>query len=200
MPRRLRLDLFAEDFAHEIMARPIIRRVAAELDLSVSIQVITAKGGSPRVFSELRLLRAGFLKGIRSLPDLIVVLVDGNCQGHAETRRRVEECLGDALKDFVVAGCPDPHIERWYLDDPDAFRRVLGRQPIAVPYKCERLRYKQALVRSIKLSGHTPMLEELEYAEEIVAEMDLYAAGRGDKSLGAFHDGLRAAMQAAARR
>ena len=78
---------------------------------------------------------------------------------------------------------PDPHIERWLLVDSGAFKKVFGRGCNAPDHKCERARYKKRLIDAIRESGITPSLGGLEYAEDIVKEMDLEQAARNDASL-----------------
>jgi hypothetical protein len=192
---RLLIDVFAEDRAHEAFVTAMIARVAADLGARVSISVISARGGHGRALKELQLFKLMLAKGLRSRPDMIVAVVDGNCVGHVTRKREVEEILGDELGSIAAIGCPDPHIERWYLNDPTAFHGVLGREPIPVRYKCERDRYKKILTDSIIRSGNDVLLGGLEYARELIDVMDLYAAGRVDNSFGVFHEALRAGIQ-----
>ena len=88
--------------------------------------------------------------------------------------------------------CPDPHIERWFFADPQAFSRVIGvdRQP--GKRKCQRDYYKTLLRQAVSEAGHPPGLSGLEFAEDLVHAMDLYRAGRNEPSLGHLIDEIQA--------
>lgn len=62
-------------------------------------------------------------------------------------------------------------------------------------FKCARDHYKALLSNAIRSAGHFPALGGMEFAEELSSKMDLYRAGRNDRSLGNFLDGLRAALR-----
>jgi hypothetical protein len=91
--------------------------------------------------------------------------------------------------------CPDPHFERWYLADPDSFKAVVGRSPMLGKKKCARNHYKDALARAVRQAGHPPTLGGIEFARELVARMNLYHAGRNDRSLKAFLEDLRGRLR-----
>jgi hypothetical protein len=95
----------------------------------------------------------------------------------------------------VVAACPDPHVERWYLDDPDSFHKVVGYHPIVGREKCIRDHYKKLLADAVRQGGHPPTLGGIEFADELIANMDLYRAGQNDSSLKNFIDELRAKLK-----
>ena len=61
--------------------------------------------------------------------------------------------------------------------------------------KCERDRYKAILKNSFRRAGHTVTLDGIEFADEIVANMDLYRAGKAEPSLGHCIDSIRHAFQ-----
>jgi hypothetical protein len=94
------------------------------------------------------------------------------------------------LKDRAVIACPDPHIERWFIADPPSFREAIGNQPKPGKKKCDRDRYKTILAKSVREAGHPSLLGGIEFAREIVDSMDLYRAGKADKSLKDFLDQL----------
>jgi endonuclease YncB( thermonuclease family) len=79
--------------------------------------------------------------------------------------------------------------------DGAAFKRVLGTGCQAPNQKCERDRYKRLLAEAVRGAGVVPVLGGIEYAEDLVAEMDI-AVARGDRSfdqfLSALHDVFRA--------
>ena len=86
----------------------------------------------------------------------------------------------------MVLAIPDPHIERWLLLDGAAFKAAVGQGCDAPDQKCDRSRYKKRLIDAVHDAGVIPILGGLEYAEEIVREMDIDRAAQNDRSLGRF--------------
>lgn len=72
---------------------------------------------------------------------MIVVGTDGNCKGYAARRHEIQKVAESypELGGLVVYGIPDPHVERWLLVDPQAFKQVLGRGCDLPQHKCERI-------------------------------------------------------------
>ena len=89
----------------------------------------------------------------------------------------------------------DLYVEKWCLADPQAIQEILGVAAPAVPEKCERHFYKQLLRQTILGSGQPILTNEMEYAPDLVAAMDLYHAGKNQPSLRHFVDELRSALQ-----
>jgi hypothetical protein len=71
-----------------------------------------------------------------------------------------------------------------------------GRGCQAPDQKCDRDRYKQALIRAIADAGVIPTLGGIEFAEDLVQAMDLERAARADVSFKRFLDDLRGALGA----
>lgn len=191
------VDLFAEDQAHELFVSALLRRIFGEAGLPVHLNVRSAVGGHGRALTELRTYQRAVLRGAAGLsrPELLVVMIDANCQGLVEARNGIlGEITAEAAGDTVVA-CPDPHIERWFFADPEAFVRVVGVDQQPGKKKCERGTYKTMLRDAVSRAGHFPTLGGLEFAQDLVREMNLYHAGRNEPSLGALIDGLRAFAQ-----
>ena len=130
-------------------------------------------------------------------PDLIVVTIDSNCSGFATRRNEIRDATRTEYKHVVVPACPEPHIERWFLADPDSFQELVGARPPAMGRgKCERGYYKGILNSTIREGGHPVTLGGTEWAPELVRAMDLYRAGKTDASLKAFLDDFGAALKA----
>ncbi len=184
-PRRI--AVFVEDFAHRQVIGPLIRRVAADAGVEVELEWRNARRGHGQVVREFK----DYLRDLRDqggLPDLVVIGTDANCKGRIERSRELptEDCPVPA-----VLAIPDPHIERWLLLDGAAFKAALGQGCQAPDRKCARDRYKEALIGAVLKAGITPSLGGIEFAEDIVAAMDLERAGRDDASLKHFLDALR---------
>ena len=181
--------LVAEDRAHELFLKPLLRRLADEIGTAIDVRVISAHGGHGVALKEYRTYQAArsFLRAGDPVPDLVVVALDGNCSSFAATRTSIEDATDDTLRTRLVAACPDPHIERWYLADPSALKRLVGRTPTLGATKCERHYYKKLLAKTLR-GGPYPAVryDDTEFAPRIVEEMDLHRAGRNDHSLRAF--------------
>jgi hypothetical protein len=82
--------------------------------------------------------------------------------------------------DNLVFAIPDPHIERWYLDDPQGFNKAIGTGalPVLPHYKCEKGLYKKVMRDAIASSGVAAQFGGYEYGEKIVEEMDLCLVGQ----------------------
>jgi hypothetical protein len=192
------VDLFVEDNAHEELLRPLVERVASEEQLSVAVHVRSARGGHGRALAEFDLYQRLSEKGLRSgpLPDLIVVGIDGNCTSASAKRKEISEATRSLFGGKVISACPDPHVERWYLVDPDSFFTVVGHRPSVGTVKCARGHYKKLLTEAVRSGGHVPTLGGIEFAREIAAGLDFFRAGKNDASFKLFVDDLRAQMRA----
>ena len=181
--------LLAEDRAHELFLKPLLRRLAEESGATMEIRVISAQGGHGVALAEYRTYQRArsILFAGDPVPDLVVVALDGNCSSFAETRASIEDATDDTLRTRLVTACPDPHIERWYLADPAALKRLVGQAPTLGATKCERHYYKRLLAETLR-GGRYPAVryDDTEFAPRIVEEMDLHRAGRNDHSLRAF--------------
>ncbi len=191
MSKPILVDLFVEDRAHEELLKPLINRIAAEKQVSIQIRIRSSRGGHNHAITEFKLYQKA-AKGLADDPaDLLVVGIDGNCSTSTKKREEIRKATTPLFIDRLVVACPDPHVERWYLGDPESFHSVVGYQPSLESKKCERGYYKQALRDAIRLGGQPAMLGGIEYASELVDKMDLYKAGKNSHCLKAFIDDFR---------
>jgi hypothetical protein len=197
MSEAVSVDVFVEDRAHEAFLIPLVNRIAEQEGITVTVRVRSARGGHARAVEELRLYERLVLKGgvAAAAPDLLVVGIDGNCSSFAAKRAEIAAAVEAPFSDRLVVAAPDPHIERWYLADPQVFQAVVGQHPGLGEPKCIRDHYKQLLSEAIRKAGHPPTLGGIEFAAELVAQMDLYRAGKNDRSLKAFVDDLRGRLK-----
>ena len=202
MSDRLVVDLFVEDRAHEEFLKPLVTRIAGEDGIDVWARVRSGTGGHARALAEFKLYqRVVALSPATSVAaDLVVVAIDGNCSTFADARKRLHDAAVPSLQDRIVVACPDPHVERWYVADPQSFETVAGSRPDVGSRKCARDHYKRILANAIAQGGHPVILGGVEFAAELVAVMDIYRAGRNDSSLKAFVDDFRAGLRRAPRR
>ena len=197
MSNRVFVDLFAEDRAHEELLKLLVVRIAEEEQLHVRVRVLSARGGHGRAISEFQLYQRLAVSGNPNteMADVIVVAIDGNCSTFAKARENIQRATVESFVERLVIACPDPHIERWYLADPSSFERVVGHRPMVGTKKCARHHYKRILADSIRHGGNPATLGGPEFAPELVEVMDLYRAGRRNKSLKAFLDDFRTKLR-----
>jgi len=181
------IALFVEDHAHYEFLKTLIERLARDYGQAVGFDWRNVRRGHGAVIQELKQFLRDLVRGRSGYPDLIVVATDANCKGIAQRVKEIRE-VTDATAARVICAVPDPHIERWLLVDSAAFKAVLGRGCAAPNQKCEKARYKRLLLEAIRQAGITPSLGGIEFAADIVAEMDLARVGRLDPSLQRFLD------------
>jgi hypothetical protein len=185
------VDLFAEDRAHEELLVPMVLRVARAEGRPARVRARSVRGGHGRAIAEYvqyqKLLKAGL---VDPSPDIIVVAIDGNSSTFTKKRQEIEKNTRAENRDRVVSACPDPHIERWFMADPDSFHAVVGYRPTVGRKKCVRDHYRHLLATAVREAGHPVTLGGLEFATPLVQAMDLYRAGKSDASLKAFLDDL----------
>jgi len=192
---RLAIDLFAEDRAHEEFLKALLLRLAKEEHRTAHVQIRCARGGRPAVARELEVYQKAIQRGMLRLPQLLVIGIDANCNNPQQVQQQLARQVIFELEDRVAFACAEPHIERWYMADPESFAQVVGVEPPREKVKCERDRYKKQLVDAIRKGGHVPTLSGIEFARELVAQMDFYRAGKNDPSLKACINACRAAIR-----
>lgn len=185
-----KISFFGEDEGHRAFLVPLIERIASEYHVPIAVREYSVRGGFGKVENEFGEYVRDLLKFQEDLPNLVVVATDANCFGFRRRRKKLEE-MAERIKDRVVYAVPDPHIERWMLIDAAAFKAVLGNPCDAPDQKCGRDRYKKLLSQAIRDAGVTPLLGGMEHAEDIVREIDLKHASKGD-DLGDLLQQLRA--------
>ena len=191
------VDIFVEDRAHEAFLVPMLRRIAQEEKVVVTPRVRSGRGGHGRAVTELKLYQNLVQKGAAGTtnPDLLIAGIDGNCSTFTTAKKAIEGATHEPFSNRLVVACPDPHVERWYLADPESFKEVVGHRPTVAKKKCARDYYKDALAKVVRKAGHPATLGGIEFAQELVERMDLYRAGKNERSLKAFVDDLRGRLR-----
>ena len=184
----LEIALFVEDYAHHQVIGALIQRVAVECNVRVGLRWHISVGGYGRVIEKFRQYMKDLVRQGSPRPDLVIVATDANCKGLNDRTKEITE-----QNDFtpMVLAIPDPHIEHWLLLDGAAFKAVFGIGCNAPDMKCERGHYKQQLINDIRSTGTIPRLGGIEYAEEIVQNMNLDRIARLDRSFDRFVSDLR---------
>ncbi len=197
MSNPVAVDIFVEDRAHEGFLVPLLQRIAGEEQITVTERVRSARGGHGRAIAELKLYQDLVTKRTAggTVPDLLIVGIDANCSTFAKARQTIRDAIMTPFADRLVVACPDPHVERWYLADPESFTAIVAHRPGVGKKKCVRDHYKNALAKAVRQAGHPPTLAGLEFARELATGMELYRASRNDRSLKAFVDDLRGSLR-----
>jgi hypothetical protein len=191
MSETLLVDLFGEDRGHEALLVPLVERIARELGRDIHVRVRSAHGGRGKEIAEFERYQRAMGAGLGGdPPGILVVAIDANCKASAERRDEIIGAVDIEFRDRLVPACPDPHIERWYLADVQAFHEVVGVTPSVPRGKCERGFYKRILADAVREAGHPPMLGGIEFAGDLARAMHLFRAGRADSSLKHFLDRL----------
>jgi hypothetical protein len=181
------IALFVEDHAHQQVIGALVRRLADSHNIQVHMDWRSTRRGHGKVATEFETFMHDLKRQGGKAPDMIIVATDANCKG-----------LNDRTKEFpiadspapVILAIPDPHIERWLLLDGAAFKAVCGKGCDAPDQKCSRDRYKERLIMAIINAGISPSLGGVEFAEDIVARIDIDRASRSDPSFKRFVDQL----------
>lgn len=195
MPRSIRVNLIVEDIGHEYFVKALVQRIAKEAGHAADLGVLAGRGGRGRAIRELRVYQQALIRDGR-VGDLLIVVIDANCTGWNVAREEIEQTIRKDVFPRYVIGCPDPHVERWYLADPTALHGALEINVAPPRKKCERDVYKNALQDALLDAGYETPLGGAEYAADIVLAMDLYRAGKADSSLRTFIADVRSALRA----
>lgn len=200
MAERCRVDLIVEDAAQEQFAQALIERVADGERVSIVLSVRAARGGAPRALEKLVILQRGFRAGsfAAPVPDLLVIVIDADDLTWRARSTLVETVIDATVIPRVAVGCPEPCVEAWYLADHVSFARVAGVAPRRAGAG-SRDALKKRLADSVEEAGVVSLVGGTDLAPELVADMDLFRAGKAEPSLKAFADRLRSALQDIAR-
>ena len=186
------IALFVEDYAHRQIIGALVQRIAEECEITIHLDWRNAVRGHGKVIAELNDYMRDLRRQGGPWPDLIVVATDANCKGINE---RTREIGGRDEPAPMILAIPDPHIERWLLLDGAAFKTVFGKGCDAPDQKCDRDRYKQRLIEAIHATGTIPILGGIEYAEDIVQQININRVAQVDRSFRRFVEELRDMFQ-----
>lgn len=189
------IALFVEDLAHQEFLTALLSRLADEYGFQYRPNWRNVRRGHGAVVNELKEYLRDLQRDRTGLPDLVVVATDANCKGINGRLKELRDVTEKFLPIRIAYAVPDPHIERWLLLDSAAFKAVFGRGCKAPDQKCERARYKKLLIETILETGITPSLGGVEFAADIVHEMDITRAEQNDHSLGLLLKELRAVFR-----
>lgn len=150
----------AEDFAHESVINSLIKRIVIECGQSPSDWSVTTMpgGAGSKSLMAVKAYARECKKHQWQAVDLLIVASDANCVGFVEKRKQIHEQVIEYPGEVAFA-LPNPHIERWLLLDPRAFKLGVGlSQGIVAPtYKCKRDYYKLIINQALRDHGIVPL-------------------------------------------
>lgn len=200
MAAKKRIFFFLEDAAQEAIIPPLFTRVLRDEEIPderCEFRTLNSRGGdSIRAY---RQFLDEVADGSQTAPDVVVVGSDGNCKGYSVRRdqlRGIDRSRSTTIT--LITSVPDPHVERWYMLDPQALAKVVGCPVVpAVPaHKCAKDHYKQLLRDAFRGSGVTPPLGGAEYGPGFARHMDLYAASKHEAGFGDYIAQIRSWVRA----
>ena len=201
MEANIRIGYFLEDRGHEIFLKALTERVAKEIGLKHGdwIHDVRSATGGKSIQSYKHFLKDMSRTGMHHPFDVLIIASDGNCKGYLNKKTELlnySDQFNFPRSDIIVFAIPDPHIERWYMDDPHGFRNAMGSGalPDLPRYKCEKGFYKRVMREAIASAKVEPQFGGYEYGEKIVDRMDFYKACKEDHSLKHFLDDLRSLL------
>jgi len=181
---------FVEDPAQESFITTLITRIAAGEGIPaqrVSLSGWAVQDGS-KAIDEFEQFVKGSGDDLWGCADIFVVGFDANRKGVSERRkqlRTITKPLDIALQDPIAFAVPNPHIERWYLEDQQAFNCVFGpgSAPAMPSYKSDKAFYKQILHDAIARTGRDSLLGVSAYGEDVAlaVNFDVLSNDRGFK-------------------
>lgn len=192
-----RVALFAEDYGHEQFLTALIDRLSCDYQVPVRPRTSSARGGIMRVHHELAEFLTDLQRQPGSVPDMILVATDANCKKYGQRRAEIAGVVSrfNQFEPLAVYAVPDPHIERWMLVDPNAFKAVFGKGCTVPALKCERRLYKRQLLEAIRAAGIMPPAGGMEYAADIVGNLDLVSVEMREPSFQHLIGELRSRFQ-----
>ena len=187
------IGLFMEDIAHERFIKSLVERVASETNIRVQCDVRSATGGIPQMRGELRRFLRDHTNIESAFFDVLIIVQDADHRSEAETKRQIQRHIEQSrYHREVIIAAPELYIEAWYLADTVSIQTISGSQDlIRVPQGiADKDEYKRTLSRIFPGA----LLGGIEYADDIVENMDLYRASQNVNSLRHFMDELRSAL------
>ncbi|MDX2151662.1 MAG: hypothetical protein SFV54_13070 [Bryobacteraceae bacterium] len=190
--------MFCEDSFHERFLTALLKRVGRECGVHPDLKVASGRGGLPKLAGEFKdFMRDATRPGLTPLLQILVV-ADANCLGYHDRRAAFATVVRNfypSLEQYVEYAIPDPHIERWMLLDPGAFKTVFGRGCTLPKLKCDKDEYKRILRHEIRQSGLEPLLGGEEFAGDIVSRMNLSKAEIHEPSFGLCLKAIRSQLR-----
>ena len=116
---------------------------------------------------------------------------DADFASESEIKRQIQRHVERArYPGEVVIAAPEPYIEAWYLADPISIQAITGSSNLIQMPRGISQKYKYELSQAFPSAP----FGGIEYADDIVENMNLYDAGQNVSSLRHFIDDLRSKL------
>ena len=187
------IGLFMEDIAHERFITSLVERIASEADINLRLDVRNSSGGISRMQGELQRFLRDHTNIESATFDILIIVQDADREGETGIKSRIRNLIGrTSYPRMTILAVPDPYIEAWYLADPSSIQALTGSSTlIQIPQgDFDKNRYKNELSRAFPYAPYGG----IEYADEIVANMNLYRASQNVSSLRHLIDDLRSML------
>ncbi|RJP34526.1 MAG: hypothetical protein C4527_01940 [Candidatus Omnitrophota bacterium] len=190
------ITAFVEDRGHEEFIKEIIQKIIRvnHFTFKPKVRFANSISGYGKVKRELRDFIHDCNQRIISFPDLLIVAADSNCVGYSKRLKEIRDIVGH-FPSLVSYAIPEPHVERWLLIDPSAFKSVFGKGCQLPDQKCDKNRYKKLFADAIRNTGIKPVIGGLEHVHDIVQNFDIHRIQNADQNLGKFLQDLRNVFQ-----
>ncbi len=208
MDNDIHLLYYLEDRAHWSLISSLVKRITEELGIERKV-VEDVRSPNPARLRERNAIKERFRdlvgdirKGLIRF-DIFIVVVDGNREGVQKRRDDFTRILrgktgGEEALSKLVFAIPDPHIEKWYMMDRDAFRTATGADAPAqhLISNALKLDYKLMLKKAFIDSGIHAIGGGVEYAEDIITAIsDINKFKDLEQSCSSFVTDLREKLQ-----
>ena len=187
------IGLFMEDNAHERFITSLVQRIASDVSIHVQCDVRNATGGIPQMHGELRRFLLDYSNIESAFFEILIIVQDADREGETEVKSQIRNLIErTGYPGTTILAVPEPYIEAWYLADPVSIQTISGSQNlIQIPQgNNDKDVYKSELSQ---VFGYA-LLGGIEYADEIIENMNLYRASQNVNSLRHFIDELRSAL------
>lgn len=190
---KLKVLIFVEDVAQENLIRTLFCRIAEESGLDsvrLDVQVPYSRGGA-----SIKALKDYLNDYPNDTVDCFVLGSDGNCKGFTKKKQILEKNLQKyGALDRTILAIPDPHIERWYVVDPQALSEAVGSSigNYSPKHKCDKGHYKKILKEAILSADVEPLQGGAEYGQDIGEVLDLYKSCKEDSGFKFFFEQVKA--------
>ncbi len=197
MPTQRNIVLAVEDRAHETVILSLVNRIVLDCGGAPSdwtAKVLPSGPGSQSLIAAKEYAKR-CQQQIGQAVDLFIVASDSNCVGFVEKKGQISQ-LVSGYPGRIALALPDPHVERWLLLDPKAFKEGVGlSKGIPAPaYKCDQDHYKKIISQALRNDGIVPQLAGREFAPAIIRKMDFNIA-RKQTDFDEFYTSVRAVIQ-----
>ena len=195
----LKIHLFVEDRTLESFLTELIKRVCGDFGVYPILSPMSNRGGAGKTIASFKKYQALAKNnsGLVDRPDVLIIGRDANCKGPNVARKEIIEEIDHSVFPHWALACPDPHIERWFLADAQAFESLYGVRPVLPNKKCGKDIYKKLLESTLDEAGIETLVGGYDIAPEVISEIDPFRLSKIDHAFGLFYKDLNSSIKLA---